>query len=154
MRRTKLTSSGPRLRILVVDDSNINRRVLQLFLEKTRLDCDVQVADEGATAVAAATETKFDLVLMALYMHAMDGLEATAKIREHEEATGSRRTPVVGVVANAPKKALPEGLMDGLLLRPISFEDLTKLVEKFATFEDQSGSWVVVESDDDVIALN
>jgi CheY-like chemotaxis protein len=64
----------------------------------------------------------------------MDGLEATAAIRNKERVTG-RRIPVVAMTAYALKgdqeRCLAAG-MDGYLTKPVRFDDLLKAIERFA----------------------
>jgi CheY-like chemotaxis protein len=80
--------------------------------------------------VAAFQSHPFDLVMMDVEMPEMDGLEATAAIREYEKATG-RRTPVVALTAHAMKgdrqRFLASG-MDEYLSKPIRVRELMAVV--------------------------
>lgn len=85
------------LSILVVDDHPVNRRILDTVL--SRLGHAVDLAEDGAQAVAAANVRAYDLILMDIQMPVMDGEQALAAIR-----TGSgpnATTPVIAVTANA-----------------------------------------------------
>ncbi|HKB81636.1 MAG TPA: transporter substrate-binding domain-containing protein [Burkholderiales bacterium] len=69
---------GPRRSILVVDDQEENRRLLQQLLE--RLGFDVMLAGSGKEAVASALTDRPDLIVMDLRMPGMDGIEAAHAI--------------------------------------------------------------------------
>ncbi|WP_059172832.1 response regulator transcription factor [Bacillus sp. FJAT-27445] len=72
------------IRILIADDHNVVRRGLAFFL-KTQEDFEIAgEAKNGKEAVAMAEELKPDIVLMDLDMPVMDGIKATAIIREKQ----------------------------------------------------------------------
>ena len=81
----------------------------------------VTIAWNGREAVTTAAARLFDLVLMDLQMPEMDGLEATAAIRQAEEGT-QRRLPIVALTANAldgdRERCLKAG-MDGYVTKPV-----------------------------------
>jgi signal transduction histidine kinase/CheY-like chemotaxis protein len=82
--------------ILAADDHEVNRRILQLLLEPH--GCRLTLVENGAEALEAASEQRFDAILMDMQMPVMDGLEATRRIRAGE-INGD--TPVVALTANA-----------------------------------------------------
>lgn len=67
-----------RLKVLLVEDNQINQRIATLFLKKLGLDPDV--AADGNEAVIAVQRQKYDVVLMDVQMPHMDGFEATRVI--------------------------------------------------------------------------
>jgi CheY-like chemotaxis protein len=81
----------------------------------------VAVAGNGREALERLSEQSFDLILMDVQIPEVDGLEATAAIRAHEQATG-RHIPIIALTAHAMKgdqeKCLAAG-MDGYLAKPI-----------------------------------
>jgi CheY-like chemotaxis protein len=112
----------PAGRILLVDDSKMNRMVAKAMLE--RLGYDVEVAGNGGDAVLAATSATFDVVLMDCLMPDRDGYEATELIRRSEGHT--RHTTIVALTASAlsgdREKCLAAGMDDYLSkpLRPVA----------------------------------
>src|SRR5580704_3015475 len=119
------------LRVLLVEDNLVNQRLAVRLLEKR--GHRVAVAASGLEALLALEKESFDLVLMDVQMPVMDGLEATAAIREKERATGTgRRQAVVALTAHAMKgdreKCLAAG-MDGYLTKPIRPQELDQLLE-------------------------
>ncbi len=89
-----------RLRILIVDDNELNRDVASMMLEREHL---VTTANNGLAALAALAAHDADVILMDVQMPEMDGLEATAIIRALEEGK-----PVPGGLTEAQGKGLAE----------------------------------------------
>ena len=87
------------LRILIAEDNPVNRKVMQLILE--REGHTVVVAEDGGSAYRQAQDATFDLLLMDLQMPDMNGLEATALIRKFEREHGEPRVPIVALTARA-----------------------------------------------------
>ncbi|HEY7698898.1 MAG TPA: ATP-binding protein, partial [Vicinamibacteria bacterium] len=84
-------------RILLVEDNPDNQRLAARVLEGA--GARVDNAENGEVAVAMAKETLYDLVVMDLMMPVMDGIQATARIRENE--TAPNRVPIVALTAHA-----------------------------------------------------
>lgn len=116
------------MQILLVEDNVINQRLAMRLLEKQ--GHTVIAANNGREAVEAYTTRQFDLVLMDIQMPEMDGLEATARIREQEHETGTR-IPIVAVTANAMmgdrERCLAAG-MDGYATKPIRPAELFRTI--------------------------
>jgi signal transduction histidine kinase/CheY-like chemotaxis protein len=126
---------GRRLRILLAEDNLVNQRVARTVLEKQ--GHEVLVAQNGREALARAQTERFDVILMDVQMPEMDGLAATAAIRQFE--AGGDRVPIIGVTAHAMKgdreRCLAAG-MDGYVSKPIRpvtlFAAIDELVNKGA----------------------
>jgi len=118
------------LRVLVVDDNAVNRAVAAGLIEQQRHV--VTLAENGREAVAAARGQRFDLILMDLQMPELDGLAATARIRETESALG-RRTPIVAMTARAAEddraRCLAGG-MDDYVSKPVTKEKLLSAIAR------------------------
>lgn len=99
-----LTKSPYALRILLVEDNPVNRRLTVLMLEKW--GHSVVVATNGNEALAALTTEPFALVLMDVQMPEMDGFATTKAIREQEERVRSQLSPQSSIF-NLPNSELP-----------------------------------------------
>ncbi|GAA3923766.1 PAS domain S-box protein [Hymenobacter algoricola] len=111
--------------ILLVEDNYFNRQIAKGFLHNAGLL--VQEAENGAAAVELARQHRFDAVLMDVQMPLMNGLEATAYLRQQLGLT----TPVIALTANAIKgereRCLQAGMND-YLAKPFQEEDLLKIL--------------------------
>lgn len=119
------------LQLLLAEDNAVNQRLAVRLLEKR--GHHVVVAGNGAEALAALEKQQFDLVFMDVQMPEMDGLEATAAIREKEKASG-RHQAIIALTAHAMKgdreKCLAGG-MDGYLTKPIRPQELDEILEEY-----------------------
>ena len=119
---------GRSLRVLIAEDNATNRRIIRTHLENW--GHTVVAAADGTEAVALFGTESFDLVLMDLQMPRMDGIAATASIRQNEKA--GMRVPIVALTANVLKGAREEchaAGMDGYLGKPIREHELLAVIE-------------------------
>jgi two-component system sensor histidine kinase/response regulator len=126
-----LSVAARRLRILVCEDNPVNQKLARRMLEAQ--GHEVQVACDGAEAVAATAAGGFDLVLMDVQMPNVDGLEATAAIRARERVSGDgSRIPIVAMTAHAMKgdreRCLAAG-MDGYVGKPARAKEISEAIE-------------------------
>lgn len=84
------------LRLLVVDDHDINRRAVQLILQP--LGCEITTAADGLIALERCAETVFDVIFMDVRMPELDGRETTRRLRAGGGPNAA--TPVVAVTAD------------------------------------------------------
>lgn len=105
-------------RVLVADDHPLSQEILFEMLEG--LGCEVDVAADGAEAVACAQMNAYDLILMDMQMPGMDGLAATRAIRILRTHA---HTPIVALTANVfgedRQRCLDAG-MNGHLGKPVT----------------------------------
>jgi CheY-like chemotaxis protein len=113
-------------RILLVEDNPTNQLVLRTVLESA--GCQVDVAADGAAAVARAHQTPYDVVLMDLQIPVMDGLEATRTIRRSPGPNS--RVRIIGLTAalgpQFQEQCLAAG-MNGYLPKPVQRSALLAL---------------------------
>jgi signal transduction histidine kinase/DNA-binding NarL/FixJ family response regulator len=122
------------LRVLAVDDSEINLEVLVGQFEILGLTLDT--AANGIEALTLWRDRAYALVLTDIHMPDMDGFELTRQIRAEESAVaGHGRTPIVALTANALKgeaeRCLAAG-MDDYLTKPLTLERLREAVARWA----------------------
>jgi two-component system sensor histidine kinase/response regulator len=121
-------ADGRRLRVLVAEDNAVNQQVAVGMLE--RAGHVAIVAENGREVLALLERETFDVVLMDVQMPEMDGLEATAAIRERERASGGH-LPIVALTAHAMKgdaeRCLAAG-MDAYLAKPLQPRELASVI--------------------------
>jgi two-component system, sensor histidine kinase len=88
------------LSVLVVEDNDLNRRVLGAMLQLW--DTDITWAHNGVEGVTQAAQRAFDVILMDVQMPVMDGITATGVIRSTQGPNQS--TPIVALTANVSQK--------------------------------------------------
>ena len=119
---TAPAAAPPPQHILVVDDVDLNCELAALIL--TRSGHLVEVATDGAQAVARCGQTRFDLIFMDIRMPRMDGLEAARRIRAEG---ASRATPIIALTAGVRPEQVAACFaagMDGCLSKPIDESEL------------------------------
>jgi len=118
--------------VLLVEDNAVNAFISAASLESMGV-ASVHAVD-GTEAVDLYRRRRFDAALMDCEMPVMDGFAATRLIREFEARTGSRRTPIIALTANAltgdREHCLAQG-MDDYLSKPIELRQLSALVAKW-----------------------
>ena len=95
-RATTSRGEEPSLRVLIVDDQEINLLVAQRALQ--HFGHTPVTARDGRKALEKWEEGDFDLILMDINMPVMDGITTTQEIRERERATGSR-IPIIALTS-------------------------------------------------------
>jgi len=116
-------------RVLVVEDDQVNQRVIEWMLQ--RLGVEVVVTDNGLSAVALATEGNWSVILMDLQMPGVDGYEATRRIRQK---LNGHPLPIVAVTANAlpaDRAASVAAGMDGFIAKPVKQDELRAMLERW-----------------------
>ena len=128
------------LRILLAEDNIVNQKVAQRLIEK--MGHTVVVVENGRRAVEAATQGRFDLILMDVQMPEMDGFEATAQIRKAERempcpaGQAAPHVPIVAMTAHAMSGDRDQCLgagMDDYISKPISIQAVTQTIERVRT---------------------
>jgi light-regulated signal transduction histidine kinase (bacteriophytochrome)/CheY-like chemotaxis protein len=125
-----LRENRTRLRILVVDDNRVNQVLAIRLLEKR--GHELTVAGNGRAALDALEKQSPDCILMDVEMPEMDGLQATAMIRERERKSGTH-VPIIAMTAHAmagDKQRFLDAGMDAYVSKPLRVEDLFSVIEE------------------------
>ena len=119
-------------RILLVEDSHVNQLVVLSMLQKEGYNADV--VENGAQALQAMQNVRYDLVLMDCQMPEMDGYETTRLTREGKGNIKNQDVPIVAITANALKgdreKCLQAGMND-YLAKPVKKIEIISVLERF-----------------------
>ncbi len=116
--------------ILLVEDNEMNQKIVVKMLEKHGVCCDV--AGSGLEALQALQKKQYDIIFMDCQIPEMDGYETTARIRELEGE--QRHSIIVAMTANAMEgdreKCLQAG-MDDYITKPIDFALLFHIINRY-----------------------
>ena|GEM_PF-1534976 len=118
------------LLVLAAEDNPVNQIVLKTLLQQ--IGIDPVIVENGALAVEAWRQGRFDIILMDVQMPEMDGPTAAQTIRRLEIENGRERTPIVAVTANVMPSQVEHYLavgMDGCVAKPIDIAVLIETIE-------------------------
>ncbi len=127
--RHSLREQASPLHVLVAEDNIVNQKLACRLLEKD--GHSYTIANNGLEAVEQCRNSKFDLILMDMQMPEMDGLAATAAIRELQ-ASDEEYTYIVALTANAmqgDRERCLEAGMDNYLSKPIKKADFARMLQ-------------------------
>jgi len=122
------TTDASPARILVVEDNQVNQKVVMAVLRKRGFT--FELANDGREALSKLENGTFDLVLMDVQMPVLDGLEATRLIRQQPRWAG---LPIVAMTAHAMngdrEKCLGAG-MTGYISKPVHPSHLLEVIDQ------------------------
>ncbi len=133
-------------RVLLVDDTELNRELFKALLE--RRGCSVDLAVDGADAIRAVERATYDLILMDVHMPVMDGRAATREIRRR----GLGDAPILALTAGgSPDQvaACKAAGMTGHLLKPLTEEQLEHALAAYLLRVEPPAPSAADESDDE-----
>ena len=116
-------------KILLVEDNPTNCLTAMNFLRMLGYRCEI--VENGAQAVAACSETEYNLILMDCHMPVMDGYEATRRIRSRGKNMG---TPIVALTAKAmrgDRELCLEKGMDDYISKPYTVRTLEEKLNRY-----------------------
>jgi len=122
-------------RIILAEDVDINREILQTLLEPTNIEIDNACNGREAVELFTASPDKYDLIFMDVQMPEMDGYEATGKIRAFEaEQKRPNAIPIIAMTANVfredVEKCIKAG-MNGHVGKPIELQEIIGKLKKY-----------------------
>jgi len=117
-------------KILLVEDNPLNQKIVSFNLQKEHHA--VTIAEDGKTALELFEKERFDLILMDIMMHGMDGLETSMNIRKIEKKNNLTHTPIIALTANTldndREKCLHYG-MDEYMAKPFRMSKLNDILD-------------------------
>lgn len=130
--RRQAASGAQAVRVLAADDHEPYRIILRQLMFRAGLDCDI--AANGEQALEALSRKAYAMLFTDCQMPGIDGCELTRRVRQQEAQTARPRLPIVGVTADCSMQQLQRcraSGMDDYLVKPVSFADLQKCIEKW-----------------------
>ncbi|MGB3391242.1 MAG: response regulator [Pseudaminobacter sp.] len=130
-------SHQPGLWILIAEDNEINAMLARATLQKAGHRVDVVGNGKAAVeaVIGSGRKQRYDVVLMDLHMPVMDGLDAIAAIRRHEEEAGSAPIPIMVLSADSQEKTRHSVLAhgaSGFVTKPLDPDALVEAVGEHA----------------------
>ncbi|MDR2745907.1 MAG: response regulator [Treponema sp.] len=129
------TAIGGGVRVLVVDDVDINLEVARGLMEPYGITVDTALSGKEAIEKIKSGEPRYDMVLMDHMMPEIDGIEAVRIIRGEIDSDYARNIPIVALTANAlagnAEMFLENGFND-FISKPIEIKLLDELIKKLA----------------------
>ncbi|MGZ0163751.1 MAG: response regulator [Planctomycetales bacterium] len=120
------------LKVLLTEDNPVNQLTATTMLKK--LGHEVDVANNGLEALEKLAKNEYDLVFMDVQMPEMDGMAATARIRDDEKTSG-KHVPIIAMTAHAmqgDREKCLDGGMDEYVSKPIRRKDLKAVIERMS----------------------
>lgn len=131
------TKTATEIPILLVEDSEDNRMVIDLFLKDTPYK--ISYAENGKRGLEKYKEGNYGIVLMDIQMPIMDGYEATKAIRQYEEENNLIPTPIMALTANAFQEDEQRALDCGCtahMAKPVKKKKLLRALEEYLGSDD------------------
>ena len=118
------------VKILLVEDTKVNRMLFIRLLKMQGYSCDIAV--NGEEAVRACLNSNYDVIFMDCQMPVMDGYEATRQIRKAEgERVHTIIVAMTAYVMEGDAEKCIEAGMNAFLGKPIDFVEVTKMLQKY-----------------------
>ncbi len=129
------------MRILLVEDNEINQEVAEYMLLHAGASVEVAANGQLAVELLAAAPERYDVVLMDIQMPVMNGYDATREIRRQGRLT----LPVIAMTANVledDRRRAAEAGMNAHVAKPIDVEELIAVLTRLVTIRDASREMV------------
>lgn len=121
-------------RILLAEDDEDNRDLVAFVMQRSRLDVELLMAENGKEAVDIAKKEMPDLILMDMQMPVMDGFQATEKLKADSATKG---IPIIAFTAQAKAEDKIRTLQIGCVEhypKPMDPEELLTVIQKYVHF--------------------
>lgn len=119
--------------ILLVEDVEINREIIQILMEDTGVQIDCAENGQIAVDLYAANPERYDMIFMDIQMPVLDGYSASLQIRELD-CPPAKTVPIVAMTANAFTEDIEKAKsakMDDHIAKPIDVDMLFMITDKY-----------------------
>ena len=119
--------SGKMLKVLVAEDNKLNQRVVKNLFK--RLKVNIDIAQNGAEALAMVEKKNYDLIFMDIYMPVLDGVSAVRKMKEKGISSA-----IIGMTASNDREERTNAMnagMDDYIIKPVKLEELSRMITKW-----------------------
>ncbi len=116
------------LRILIAEDSEINRAYLAHVLRSAQ--CRVDEVDNGSDLVQQALQTSYDIILTDCRMPGLSGMDAVKRIRQAEQSSG-KHVPIIAITAQSGSEVMERFFacgIDDILNKPVDRMDMIQKI--------------------------
>ncbi|SMF17968.1 CHASE domain-containing protein [Pseudobacteriovorax antillogorgiicola] len=115
------------LKVLVVEDNDLNRELMMVFLKKLGIEADYAI--NGQIAVEAVSSKPYDLIFMDMQMPVMGGIEATKKIRQIFDSDTVKIVAMTANVLPEQRHECTEAGMDDFISKPMKRKQIALAIE-------------------------
>ncbi|MGN1423631.1 MAG: response regulator [Oscillospiraceae bacterium] len=140
----QLSEFEAKLRILLVDDNDINLKMERLILEGYGLT--VLTAQSGMEALSAAKEDSFDMIFLDLHMPEMDGYETARRLRLLQSC---KNTPIIALTADVVsgvREKVQNSDMNAYLSKPFQPDKLRGIIAEFLNITGDDPEFIPTKS--------
>lgn len=140
-------------KILVVEDSELNIKLILNIFKNANLNCDIAI--NGREAIESFIARDYDIILMDCELPEMDGYEATKQIRIIE--ADKKHTPIIAMTANVlneDKEKCYQAGMDDYLSKPININQLFEILGKYIKVIEKSDENFIKEEEKIIDIIN
>ena len=120
-------------KILIAEDLEINREIVQAILEPMMLEIDFAENGKEAVRIFSEAPNKYEMIFMDIQMPEMDGYEATRQIRASDFQT-AKEIPIVAMTANVYKEDIEKCISAGMnahVGKPLNFDEVMETLRKY-----------------------
>jgi len=119
-----------KVRVLLAEDNEINREVVQDILDP--LGMHIDAVENGEEAVEKVLSEKYDFIFMDYLMPVLDGAKATMKIRHIEGREDLKDIPIIALTASADEtdKLIDAGMND-FIIKPLNYDTAVEKLVKW-----------------------
>lgn len=124
----------PELRLLLIEDHPLNRIVAKMMFEK--LGCSLEMAEDGKTGMEMYKQRDYDMIITDIGLPDIDGIQVIKTIRKQEKK--QEHIPIIALTAHVleeDKNNCLEAGADDVLTKPISIEELKKVLKKWVAIK-------------------